>query len=147
MAFFIFLNQENVNGSIYRIAKTQDDLNNLNIDQTVYKIITDTDDNFNLVNLSQKEPLNFNQNIITYRDVNASFLTKDQMQNSINSNIRNINSFLDNNPNHPSIKKWNDYKIVLSSLSLKDIVFPYAKSLEEHINSIGQTPINLLQLP
>jgi len=147
MAFFIFLNQENVNGSIYRIAKTQDDLNNLNIDQNVYKIIIDTEDNFNLVNLSQKEPLNFNQNIITYRDVNASFLTKDQMQNSINSNIRNINAFLDNNPNHLSFKKWNDYKIVLSSLSLKDIVFPYAKSLEEHINSIGQTPINLLQLP
>jgi hypothetical protein len=147
MAFFIFLNQENVNGSIYRIAKTQDDLNNLNIDQNVYKIIIDTEDNFNLVNLSQKYPIKFNGNIITYIDVNGSFLTKEQMQNSINSNIRNINAFLDNNPNHPSFKKWNDYKIILSSLSLKDIVFPYAKSLEEHINSIGQTPINLLQLP
>lgn len=147
MAFFIFLNQENVNGSIYRIAKTQDDLNNLNIDQTVYKVITDTDNNFNLVNLSQKEPLNFNQNIITYRDVNASFLTKDQMQNAININIRNINAFLDNNPNHPSFQKWNDYKTILTNLSLTNIVFPYAKSLEEHINSIGQTPINLLQLP
>jgi hypothetical protein len=145
MAFFVFLNQENVNGTIYRIAKTQEDLDNLNIDKNIYKIITDTDDNFNLVNLSKKIPLKFNENVIIYMDTNVFYLSKDQMQNVINSNIKNINLFLDFNPNHPYFKKWNDYKAILTSLSLNDIVFPYNKSIEEHINSIGQTPINLLQ--
>jgi hypothetical protein len=39
MSYFIFVKDlNNVEGTIYRIAENQDDLNNLNITQSIYKI-------------------------------------------------------------------------------------------------------------
>ena len=40
MAYFIFRkNTDNLQGNIYRIAENQSDLNNLNIEQSDYKVI------------------------------------------------------------------------------------------------------------
>ena len=40
MSYFIFLkNLDNVSNSLYKIAENQSDLNNINIDQSQYKII------------------------------------------------------------------------------------------------------------
>ena len=50
MVYFIFgKNLDNIEGTIYRIAENQSDLNNLNILQSDYKIIEDSQSNFNLV--------------------------------------------------------------------------------------------------
>jgi hypothetical protein len=58
MSYFIF-NKEFVD-SIYRIAENQSDLNNLNISQTDYKIIEDSQFNFNLIKFGNKNPIKYN---------------------------------------------------------------------------------------
>jgi len=48
MSYFIFLkNSDNIEGTIYKIAENQSDLNNINITQSDYKIIQDSQENFN----------------------------------------------------------------------------------------------------
>ena len=50
MAYFIFTkNLDDVEGTLYRIAENQSDLNNLNIIQSNYKIIEVNEDNKNLL--------------------------------------------------------------------------------------------------
>jgi hypothetical protein len=55
MAYFIFVNVNNVEGTLYRMVETQNDLNNLNIIKDDYKIIEDTQENFNAVKFGIKE--------------------------------------------------------------------------------------------
>jgi hypothetical protein len=53
MSYFIFTNNtEDITNTIYRIAENQSDLNNLNIDKSIYKIIEDSQENFNAVKLN-----------------------------------------------------------------------------------------------
>ena len=55
MAYFVFnKNSENLSGVLYRIAENEFDLNNLNIIKSDYKIIEDSQDNFNAVKLNNK---------------------------------------------------------------------------------------------
>ena len=59
MAYLIFLKDtNNIEGAVYRIAETQNDLDNLNIIKTDYKIIEISNDDFNLVRINNKEALN-----------------------------------------------------------------------------------------
>ena len=69
MAYFIFTkNLPNVSGTLYRIAENQIDLDSLNIDPYVYKIIQDSNENFNSIKLNQKEITYYNSSdIITYQ--------------------------------------------------------------------------------
>ena len=62
MAYFIFLNLDNVEGTLYKIAETENDLNNLNIIKSDYKIIEDTQENFDAVKFSTKNAIKFNNN-------------------------------------------------------------------------------------
>ncbi len=64
MSFFIFTkNFDNIPGSfLYRIAENQDDLNNLNINQSDYKIIEDSQENFNAVKYGTKSINKYNNN-------------------------------------------------------------------------------------
>jgi len=86
MSYFIFLkNLDNIGGTIYKIAENQSDLNNLNINQPDYKIIEDSQSNFDLVKYGQKFVEKYNNNLITY--INQTFLYKngDELQNYINN--------------------------------------------------------------
>ena len=63
MAYLIFLKDtNNIEGAVYRIAETQNDLDNLNIIKTDYKIIEISNDDFNLVRINNKEALKYNNN-------------------------------------------------------------------------------------
>ena len=67
MAYFIFQkNLDNVENTLYRIAANESDLNNVNINQSNYKIIEDSDANFNAVKYSTKQAFKYNQNIIYF---------------------------------------------------------------------------------
>jgi hypothetical protein len=62
MAYFIFTkNSDNIEGSIYKIAENLNDFNCLNISQSDYKIIEDSESNFNLIKLI----ISIQKNIIT----------------------------------------------------------------------------------
>jgi len=136
-------------GTLYRIAKTQSDLDNLNITNSVYKILTDSDSNFNLVNLGTKIATGWTGDTINYKDLEyISFDNKTIMQKNIDNRIKLIDAFLLNNTNHVAFQKWTDYKALLQGLNLDSIVFPYENNtIEMYIQSLSLTPINTLQLP
>jgi len=148
MSYFIFLkNLDNIGGTIYKIAENQSDLNNLNINQPDYKIIEDSQSNFDLVKFGQKFVEKYNNNLITY--INQTFLYKngDELQNYINNFKQQIKQFTNNNPNHPLLNQWNNYYNQLNNLNLDNVTYPLSKSLEQYFNDLGQPSYNILQLP
>jgi len=147
MAYFIFDKLENVDGSLYRIQENLSDLNNTNINQNDYKIIEDTQDNFNSVKYSLKSVLKFNNNIIIYENTPIVPIIKNELKFKINEIKNIINPFLKNNKNHPLFDRWNNYYNQLNSLDLDSITYPLNKSLEQYFNDLGQPSFNILQLP
>jgi len=148
MSYFIFLKDlDNIDGTIYKIAENQSDLNNLNISQSVYKIIEDSQSNFDLVKYGNKLPIKYNNNSIVYVDQTISFLNKEELQNFIINLKKIIKQFLDNNSSHSLFTKWDNYYNQLASLNLDSITYPLNKSLEQYFNDLGQPSYNILQLP
>ena len=148
MNYLIFLkNLDNIEGTIYKIAENQSDLNNLNINQADYKIIQESIDNFNSVKLNKKFAIKYNNNIITYIDQTDFFKNKEDLQKYINEFKNQIKQFTDNNPNHPLLNRWNNYYIQLNNLNLENIIYPFNKSLEQYFVDLGQPSYNILQLP
>jgi len=148
MAYFLFTNNlDNIENTIFRIAENESDLNNLNIIQNCYKIIEDSQSNFNLVKLGNKFPNKYNNNIITYIDQSYSFEKKEHLQVYVNGLKNQIKQFTNNNSNHPLFNRWNDYFNQLNSLNLDTITYPLNKSLEQYFNDLEQPSFNILQLP
>jgi hypothetical protein len=148
MTYFIFnKNGDNVEGTLSKIAENTNDLNNLNITQSVYKIIEDTLENFNLVKFEKKNAISYNGNTINFIDsVNFNY-NKIDLENHINMFKENIQNFLNQNPNHPDKIKWSNYLSQLTNFDLNSLSYPFEKSLVEHFNDIGQPSLNILQLP
>ena len=148
MAYFIFLkNLDNVSGTVCKIAENQSDLNNLNINQTDYKIIEDSQSNFDLVKLGNKYIQKYNNNVISYVNETVLFTNKQELENFLNNFKDKIKKFTDNNTNHLLFNRWNNYYIQLNSFNLDSITYPLNKSLEQHFNDLGQPSYNILQLP
>ena len=147
MSYFIFTNNlDNVEGTIYKIAENESDLNNLNIEKSSYKIIEDSKSNFDLVKFGNKFILKYNNNIITYIDISVSFTNKVMLQDYVNQFKQQIKQFLDNNPNHQLFSRWNSYYNQLNNLELDSITYPLNKSLEQYFNDLGQPSLNPLQI-
>jgi len=147
MSYFIFAkNLENIPGTIYKIAENEFDLNNLNIFQSDYKIIEDSQ-NFNDVKYGNKLPLKYNGNTITFINQTISYFLKTELQNYVNNNKSSIKHFLDINPNHQLFNRWNNYFNQLNNLNLDSINYPLNKSLEQYFNDLAQPSYNILQLP
>ena len=159
MAYFIFSkNCDDLNGTLYRIAENEYDFNNLNIINSHYKIIEDSQSNFDAVKYGIKNIIKYNNNTITYQDISIVFedhvkegvLVKSGKEylNDYISNLKIIiKQFTGNNPNHQLFNRWNNYYNQLSSLNLDNITYPLNKSLEKYFNDSGQPSYNILQLP
>jgi hypothetical protein len=148
MSYFIFIkNCDNIEGTLYRIAENQSDLNNLNINQADYKILQESISNFNDVKLGNKFTNKYNNDIITFTDQIYSFINKNELQNYVNNFKQLIKIFTDNNLNHPLFNLWSNYYNQLNNLNLDSITYPLNKSLEQYFNDLGQTSLNPLQLP
>jgi len=148
MAFFIFQkNQDNVEGTIYKISETISDLNNLNINQSDYKIIEDNTINFEDLKKNIKFPLKYNNDIISFVNTEIVFYNKETLTTYLNNTKNSIKSFVTNNPNHPSYNQWNDYLNQLNSLNVSTITYPLNKSLEQYLFDLSQPTYNILQLP
>jgi hypothetical protein len=148
MSFFIFSKDlDNISNTIYRIAENQSDLNNLNIIQSDYKVIEDSESNFNLVKFGNKVVDKYNNDIITYIDQSVLFTNKEILQNYITNYKVQIKQFTNNNPTHSLLNLWNNYYNQLNNLNLDNINYPLDKSLEQYFNDLGQPSLNPLQLP
>lgn len=146
MAYFVFIkNADNLDSSLYRIAENQFDLDNLNITKSDYKIIEDSQENFNAVKFGTKHP-KYNGDVISFDSKQCS-CSKNEVQANVNSFKNLIKQFTDSNPNHPLLDRWNSYHTQLNSLNLDSITYPLNKSLEQYFNDLGQTSLNPLQLP
>jgi len=157
MSYFIFLNN-NSEGSLYRIAENQSDLNNLNIIQSDYKIIEDSQINFDAVKYGTKNIISFNSDTITYEDISTVFSddVKDgvvvksakEYLNDYILNCKNIiNQFLKNNQNHQLFNRWNDYYNQLNNLNLNSIQYPLNTSLEKYFKDQNLSSLSPLQIP
>ena len=148
MAYFVFIkNMDDLEGSLYRIAENLSDLNNLNIMKDDYKIIEDTQTNFNNVKFEVKNILKYNGETITYIDNTPMFKIKSNLEFEINLDKETIKNFLNNNINHPLYNRWNNYYNQLNNLNLDSITYPLNKSLEQYFNDLGQPSYNILQIP
>jgi hypothetical protein len=148
MSYFIFKkNSDGIDNTIYRIAENQSDLNAINIIESDYKIIEDSQENFNFVKLNNKFPFKYNNNAIVYINLTNAF-GPTELKAYIEDRKKSIKSFLDNNPpSHPLFNQWNDYYNQLNNLNLDSITFPLIKSLEQYFFDLGQPSLNILQLP
>ena len=148
MAYFIFnKNSDNLTGDLYKIAENQSDLNYINIEKSLYKIIEDNSINFNSIKNGSKIVEKYNGEVITYLDFISSFKNKQQLESYVSTYKNSIKLFLDNNPNHALFNRWNNYYNQLNNLNLDSINYPLNISLEQYFNDLGQTSYNILQLP
>jgi hypothetical protein len=148
MSYFIFSkNLDNNEGTLYRIAENQYDFNNLNIISSEYKIIEDTEFNFNSIKYRTKYIEKYNENNIVYVDLKIIFSKKEELSKYINDYKDHISPFLKNNPDHLLYNKWNDFYYQLSNLNLDNISYPLNMSLEQYFKEQNQISLNPLQLP
>jgi hypothetical protein len=150
MAYFVFKKDLNgVNGTLYRIAENQSDLDNLIINKPDYKIIEDSQDNFDAVKYGTKTVLNYNENTINYIEIPIIYRDQGSLYGYINNVKKEIKWFLDLNKNHSLYNKWNDYFNQLDSFSneLSNINFPLNKSLEQYFKDQNKPSLNPLQIP
>ena len=148
MIYFIFAkNLDDIEGTFYKIAENQFDLNNLNIIQENYKIIEDSQLDFKLVKYGNKYPKSYNNTTITFIDSTVVFTDKKDLETYITNFKNQIKQFTDNNPNHPLLVRWNEYYNQLNSLNLDSIIYPLNKSLEQYFDDLEQPSYNILQLP
>jgi len=161
MSYFIFTkDSDNIENTLYKVAENQSDLNNININQSEYKIIEDSQSNFEAFKYGTKRIIKYNNNIITYEDIsiipaadrldkNGNIIksSREQLNEIISSYKGSIKEFLKNNSNHPLFDRWNNYYNQLNSLNLDSIIYPYTKTLEQYFKDLGQPSYNILQLP
>ena len=148
MAYFIFTkDSDDLTGTCYRIAENISDLNNLNLDQSSYKIIEDSIDNFNAVKYGTKSIVSYNNNTIVYEPVSGTIENKKDFQLILDSTITHLNLFLKYNINHPQYNQFNNYSIQLKNLNIDNITFPLNISLEQYLKDQNLPSFNYLQIP
>jgi len=148
MAYFIFnKNSEGLNGSLYKIAENESDLNNLNLQTSEYKIIIDSQENFNAVKYKTKYAESYNGGTINYINMEVGFASKDQLTKYIDESSKFIKNFTEKNLNHPLYNIWNSYLNQLNSFNVDNITYPLNISLEQHFNNLNQLALNTLQIP
>jgi len=147
MTYFIFNPIENITGTLFKIAENQNDLNNLNIILSNYKIIEDSQENFDSVKYGTKTAISYSGNTILYVDTNVTFQNYNSLFSSIVNAKQAIKNFLDNNKTSVSYNLWNDYYSQLSSFNVNSLSYPFNKSLEQYFKEQGLISLNTLQLP
>jgi len=145
MFYFIFQkNSDNLEGTFYKICQN---LNDLNIIQSDYKIIEDSEENFNAVKYRTKKILKYNADTIIFDNESKIYNDKKELEAEILSFKATIKCFLNNNVNHTLYGVWNNYYNQLNNLNLDNITYPLNKSLEQYFNELGQPSFSILQLP
>ena len=150
MAYIIFKkNTENQTGTFYKIAENDADLNTLKIDSNIYTTITDTQNNFNLVKLNNKDIVSYSGNTIVYQDSLNNYLSKETLVTYVENVKKVLKQFLDNNSSHSWYNKVNNYYNIISSPTILDDIntYPFTKSFEQYLAEKNIEFIHPLQIP
>jgi hypothetical protein len=149
MAYFIFQkNFNNIDGSIYKVAETANDLNNINFNKNDYKIIEDNSINFDNIklNLTIIQKYN-NESIIFLENIFPGFYNVQFLKNYVNDLKEKIKEFTDNNLNHSNFNQWNNYYNQLNNLNENNFTFPNNITLEQYFKNNNLPYFSILQLP
>jgi len=149
MAYFIFQkNLPNIEGTIYRVAENDSDLNGLNINKDDYKIIEDNNVNFDDIKSNKIYIVKYdNDDKITFIDGEITFNKLGNLQNYVNNFKNQLKCFLNSNSNHLSFTKWNSYYNQLNDLNYDSFIFPLTLSLEQYFKNNNKPYFTILQLP
>jgi len=153
MAYYVFNNIENLDGTLFRISENLNSLNTIipiNL-QNSYKIIQDTSVDFNLVRKNLKIPMRFvnNQIIFIDKDQEHEYDSVKIIQTEIDNIKKLIKDFIDNNKQHSLYSIWSNFYNQLSNLNINNITLPTKLTIGEIFSllSPGNTYLNILELP
>jgi len=148
MAYFIFLNnQDSTEAYLYKIAENQNDLESLNINKNVYKIVEDSQVNFDSVKYGTKQVIKYVNNSIVYENVSTFFESKEDLKVKVNDTKNSIQNFLKNNVTHNKYNDYTNYHNQLNSLDLNNITYPLNISLEQYFKDQNLPSFHPLQIP
>lgn len=148
MSYFIFQkNMDGVVNSLYRIADNENDLNNLNINKSDYKIVQDSQGIYNNVRYNKIRVTKYTGNNVSFENLNFNYKAAIELNNYVQNVLQTIKFFLNNNPNHVDYVKWKNYYDQLLNFDYKSITYPFTISIEEHFQNISQPSLNPLQVP
>jgi hypothetical protein len=153
MAYYVFNNIENLEGTLFRISENLNYLNTIipiNL-QKSYKIIEDNSVDFNLVRKHLKKPIKFVNNEVVFinKDQEHEYDSIAMIQTEIDNIKKLIKPFIDNNKQHSLYSIWNNFYGQLSNLNVNGITIPTKLTTGEIFNSLnpGNTYLNVLELP
>lgn len=149
MPYFVF--NSTSNNELYKIAKDTNDLNAINgINQEFYLKILCPENDFEAVRLGQKIVNPYNGSTFEFTECAYNY-TRKTLALQIQYLVNNINLFLQNCPQNPKFQVWLDYRNYLQNLSVNAIIPTeqgiLTTSLEQYIESQGQTCYSLFQIP
>jgi hypothetical protein len=153
MAYYVFNNVENLDGTLFRISENLNYLNTIipiNL-QNSYKIIQDNSVDFNLVRKNLKRPIRFvnNQVIFIDKDQEHDYESVKIIQTEIDNIKKPIKDFIDNNKQHSLYSIWSNFYNQLLNLNINNITLPTKLTVGEIFSllSPGNTYLNILELP
>jgi len=152
MAYFIFTgNLPNIEGLLYKISANDNDLSNLNIDKNNYNIITDTDANFQSVQLGTQIVISYTTtNTIIYKQIpntNIYFTNLKELNEYIQNYSKLINLFINNHQSNPWLSTWVSYNSQLLNTNVTTMTYPMTISLEQYYKNNNLPVLHPLQLP
>lgn len=145
MAYFIFTK----NNCLYRIAENEIDFENLNIFDSEYIIVQDSQQKFDALRLRTHESSRLENNSFNILPIDPIYYpnNSDKLKKYIENTLINIDSFISNNPNDIALTKWKNYKNQLLNFDVNSVTFPMTKSLEQYFSDNNLPALNILQLP
>jgi len=161
MAYFIFVKPETLNNNLYRIAKTDTDLNYVLPNSDLYKVISVTDDLFNSLQIDAISVTGYSGDNPVYETntyigssqtttaegfAPASDMTVEQVQNIVNSYISFFEKTLQDNPNNPLKTEIQEYVVALKELDCSTVPVEYRYRVNAYLKQLNKTIIHTLQI-
>ena len=115
MAKYFIFNKDAAaeNGALFRAAESDTALQNLNINQDLYKVLNSTDAVYTNFQKGLYIDIKYDDSdTILYTDISStvSFVDADHLNSEINAYKDQINHWLVRNKNHTDFNKWNTFK-------------------------------------
>ena len=148
MAYLIFIKEQNVDGSIFKLAE---DINSLNIiknnvqDLSTLNIIEVSTNEFDTIKLYLKLPFKYNNNnqVVYLDNPKIGFQNKTDLESYINGKI---NAFSINRIKNVDYTQFDLYIEQLKNVNLNTINFPLNTTLEQYFKDNQKSYYNHLQL-
>jgi len=151
MAYVILSKQLELN-SICKIAANDTDLNNLNIYQNDYRVISISDSDWTLLQKDLLVVESSTEDSVTFqaitKDTTNGVHSEESLRQNITNLIEQINLFLKNNQSHPDKTEWESFKSYMENFDYSQITFPMHQTFWEFCaDQPGLQWRNILQLP